>query len=280
MLKKLLAGVLAALIAGSGAGATMTPEQEQQQADQIAKDYVKEYVSDMRAEMKKGDLENLKVSYSKCSAEVCGKEFDLSRRERADYIYYYQVGYGCEDLNKKYAIMTTRDGGLKEFVDIMRDLKELKYDVIDSHDIDDPYETEINDKTIQVYIDKDQFMPRIMVSDAESGTNYEMWSDYTGESLYVNKESVYHYTAPRDTFNSGTGYKNNKKDSSTSSNKKKYNYNSSSSSKHKYTYSDPYDAEDYDNADDYAEEWAEEFGDGDYDDGYDDAYEYWENAMD
>ena len=87
MLKKLLAGVLAALIAGSGAGATMTPEQEQQQADQIAKDYVKEYVSDMRAEMKKGDLENLKVSYSKCSAEVCGKEFDLSRRERADYIY-------------------------------------------------------------------------------------------------------------------------------------------------------------------------------------------------
>ena len=164
MLKKLLAGVLAALIAGSGAGATMTPEQEQQQADQIAKDYVKEYVSDMRAEMKKGDLENLKVSYSKCSAEVCGKEFDLSRRERADYIYYYQVGYGCEDLNKKYAIMTTRDGGLKEFVDIMRDLKELKYDVIDSHDIDDPYETEINDKTIQVYIVNDQFMPRIMVS--------------------------------------------------------------------------------------------------------------------
>ena len=46
-----------------------------------------------------------------------------------------------------------------------------------------------------------------------------------------------------------------------------------------YTYSDPYDAEDYDNVDDFAEEWAEEFGDGDYDDGYDDAYDYWENAM-
>lgn len=47
-----------------------------------------------------------------------------------------------------------------------------------------------------------------------------------------------------------------------------------------YTYSDPYDAEDYDNADDFAEEWAEEFGDGDYDDGYDDAYDYWEDAID
>ena len=35
--KKILAGLLAALMAGSGAGATMTPEQEQQQADQIAK---------------------------------------------------------------------------------------------------------------------------------------------------------------------------------------------------------------------------------------------------
>lgn len=44
--------------------------------------------------------------------------------------------------------------------------------------------------------------------------------------------------------------------------------------------SDTYDAEDYDNADDFAEEWAEEFGDGDYDDGYDDAYDYWEDAMD
>ena len=39
---------------------------------------------------------------------------------------------------------------------------------------------------------------------------------------------------------------------------------------------DPYDAEEYDNADDFAEEWAEEFGDGDYDEGYDDAYDYWE----
>ena len=35
---------------------------------------------------------------------------------------------------------------------------------------------------------------------------------------------------------------------------------------------DPYDAEEYDNADDF----AEEFGDGDYDEGYDDAYDYWE----
>lgn len=280
MLKKLLAGLLAGLMAGSGAGTTMTPEQEQQQADQVAKDYVKEYVSDMRAEMKKGDLENLKVSYHKCSAEICGKTFDLSRRDQADYTYYYQVEYSCEDLDRTYAIMTIRNGELKEFVDIMRDLKELKYDVIDSHEIDDPYETEINDKTIQVYIVNDQFMPRIKVSDAESGTNYEMWSDYTGECLYVGDENVYDYTAPDDTFESGIGYGNNKKDSSTSSNNKKYNSGSSSSSKHKYIYSDPYDAEDYDNADDFAEEWAEEFGDGDYDDGYDDAYDYWEDAMD
>ena len=280
MLKKLLAGLLAGLMAGSGAGATMTPEQEQQQADQMAKDYVKEYVSDMRAEMKKGDLENLKVSYHKCSAEICGKTFDLSRKDQADYTYYYQVEYSCEDLDRTYATMTIRNGELKEFVDIMRNLKELKYDAIDSHDIDDPYETEIGDKTIQVYIVNDQFMPRIKVSDAESGTNYEMWSDYTGECLYVGDKKVYDYTAPGDTLNSDTDYGDNKNDSSSKSNKKKYSTGSGRSSKHKYTYSDPYDAEDYDNADDFAEEWAEEFGDGDYDDGYDDAYDYWEDVMD
>lgn len=45
--------------------------------------------------------------------------------------------------------------------------------------------------------------------------------------------------------------------------------------------SDPYDVEDYDNADDFADEWAEEFADsynGDYEDGYDDAYDYWESG--
>lgn len=42
---------------------------------------------------------------------------------------------------------------------------------------------------------------------------------------------------------------------------------------------DPYDAEDYDNADDFADDWAEEFGYGDYEEGYDDAYDYWEEVM-
>ena len=39
---------------------------------------------------------------------------------------------------------------------------------------------------------------------------------------------------------------------------------------------DPYDADDFDNADDFADEWAEEFGDGDFEEGYEDAYDYWE----
>ncbi len=45
------------------------------------------------------------------------------------------------------------------------------------------------------------------------------------------------------------------------------------------TYYDPYDVQDYDNADDFADDWAEEFGDGDWDDGYDDAYDYWYDEM-
>lgn len=44
--------------------------------------------------------------------------------------------------------------------------------------------------------------------------------------------------------------------------------------------SDLYDADDYDNGDDFADDWAEEFGDGDEDDGYDDAYDYWEEWND
>ena len=38
-------------------------------------------------------------------------------------------------------------------------------------------------------------------------------------------------------------------------------------------------AEEYDDPDDFADEWAEEFGNGDYDDGYDEAYDYWEEEM-
>ncbi|MFR7662606.1 MAG: hypothetical protein ACLUZ0_05925 [Coprococcus sp.] len=59
--------------------------------------------------------------------------------------------------------------------------------------------------------------------------------------------------------------------------KKNSGYTSSYDRHKKY---DPYDAYDYDDADDFADDWAEEFGDGDYDDGYDDAYDYWEDEMD
>ena len=69
---------------------------------------------------------------------------------------------------------------------------------------------------------------------------------------------------------SDTGIKNN------SNSQPSYNAN-------KKTYTgksfDPYDAEEYDDPDDFADEWAEEFGDGDYDDGYEDAYDYWEDEM-
>ena len=59
--------------------------------------------------------------------------------------------------------------------------------------------------------------------------------------------------------------------SSGSSGYKKNSGYTSSYDRHKKC--DPYDAYDYDDADDDADDWAEEFGDGDYDDGYDDAYD-------
>ena len=91
---------------------------------------------------------------------------------------------------------------------------------------------------------------------------------------------VYCYEKEHPDYGSVTSI--NASSSSNTTSQKKYHSNSGSgsSSKHKYVYTDPYDAEDYNDADDFAEDWAEEFGDGDYDDGYDDAYDYWEDAMD
>ena len=86
------------------------------------------------------------------------------------------------------------------------------------------------------------------VSGTSAGT-YSSSSSASDKSSYESKSN--------DT--SSSGYKGN------SNNKKKY---------------DPYDAYDYDDADDFADDWAEEFGYGDYDDGYDEAYDYWEDEMD
>ena len=93
-------------------------------------------------------------------------------------------------------------------------------------------------------------------------------------------QMVYCYEKEHPDYGSVTN--NNASSSSNTTSQKKYHSNSGSgsTSKHKYVYTDPYDAEDYNDADDFAEDWAEEFGDGDYDDGYDDAYDYWEDALD
>lgn len=65
-------------------------------------------------------------------------------------------------------------------------------------------------------------------------------------------------------------YMSEKKSSTSAKPKKQYTYVSSSS-----ITTDPYDADSYDDPDDFADEWAEEFGDGDADAGWDDAWDYW-----
>lgn len=83
MLKKLLAGVLAALIAGSGAGATMTPEQEQQQADQIVKLAAEKDVTIANLKEKLVSAEEKMIEYAKMVEMENNNQGRIQELERA-----------------------------------------------------------------------------------------------------------------------------------------------------------------------------------------------------
>ena len=114
------------------------------------------------------------------------------------------------------------------------------------------------------------------------------WNFKTQRSVYCEKHYKSIYENYKEKQSSGSGASKRNYSSSYSQN---YNRNSSSGKKNSTpsyssrTYSnsfsakqrDPYDANNYDDPDDFADDWAEEFGDGDYDSGYDDAYDYWES---
>lgn len=81
------------------------------------------------------------------------------------------------------------------------------------------------------------------------------------------------------TYSSNSGVNSTRYNSSGTSGKYSHSRSSASAKSGSPSRSrsvDPYDADDFDNADDFADEWAEEFGDGDFEEGYEDAYDYWE----
>lgn len=159
---------------------------------------------------------------------------------------------------------------------LMMRLRSAKTGVYGNHHVWKHYDKVKNGVITRVYILDQQYDHILTIYDENHEHCYELIPYDDGDQLYIDGELVY-----TDDYKLRQTYiESDSTTSSSSSQNKNYYSGSSSSSKHKYTNSDLYDAEDYDNADDFAEEWAEEFGDGDYDDGYDDAYDYGEDVMD
>lgn len=262
---------MAALTAGSGPSAA-------QQADQFAENFVQEYVKDMDAEMESSWYQlNMEVSYESCTEKECEKYIELNDDKTADYTYYYKIEYTSDNIDDEYESLTGIND-LYFFTTSMERLKWAKSDVYSRHHVRPYYDNVQNDVTTRIYVVDQQSARTLKIYDADHGHCYELVPYDDGDQLYVDGNLVYNYDYL-------VGIKEQEKESNTgkssiSSQNKKYSSGSGNSSRHKNTYSDPYDAKDYDNADDFADEWAEEFGDGNYDDGYDDAYDYWKDAND
>ncbi len=96
----------------------------------------------------------------------------------------------------------------------------------------------------------------------------------TYSSNKTSGSSTYSRGSGASSTSSGSGSSVSSKSGSSSGSGSSASSKSGSSSRSRST--DPYDADEFDNADDFADEWAEEFGDGDFEEGYEDAYDYWE----
>ena len=216
-----------------------------------------------------------KDSYESITKKECEKEIDLAEDEPADYTYYYKIEYTSDEINNQYEHYSNIDF-TEFFTSLMQSLRRAKSDVYGNHHVWKYYDKVKKGVTTRVYILDQQYDHILTIYDEDHEHCYELIPYDDGDQLYIDGELVY----TDDFMLQPSHIESNTSTSSGSSQNKKHYSGSSSSSKNKYTHSDPYDAEDYDNADDFAEEWAEEFGDDDYDDGYDDAYDYWEDAMD
>lgn len=282
MFKRLLAGVMASLMATTGCASP-----KEKRSMEFAEKYMQKYVAEMEEEMPDawddGELD-LKVTYSSCSEEEAENVIDLDTDEPAKYSYYYTVDYTSDNIDDFYK--SYKDSGyVNMFYHKMQDLKSAKIGVKSHHfwwglSHFDRYDKKKNVET-RIYVLNQSKEDPFIIFRKDHTHCYEIRScDYGSFDLYVDGSMVYCYEKEHPDYGSVTN--NNASSSSNTTSQKKYHSNSGSgsSSKHKYVYTDPYDAEDYNDADDFAEDWAEEFGDGDYDDGYDDAYDYWEDAMD
>lgn len=247
----------------------------QVKADEKAEKYVQEYAADLQSDMCQSGLDDIKVDYRECSSELFHNFFEIKADEDADYMYYYVLEFGSDQMNQLYKT-NVQNGDLAPFIQTMDEERKVKNSLYDS-----TYHKQritMDNQTIVVYI-ADDCKDFGIIIEGEDGVSYKLYQDDTKTRLYINEKEVdtelpKEKDSTSDSETSRGGMPNLHGDSSTADSTGDSSSGSGSSGRR----NDPYDVYDYDDPDDFADEWAEEFGDGDYDDGYDDAYAYWEEA--
>ncbi len=195
-----------------------------------------------------------------------------------DYQYYFLLDYHCDLIADLYQ-KSTENGAEDTFALMMRKLLDIKEDLMRQlREQGGPYS--YKDKMMEVNVG-DRMERESFLLKTSTGETYQVFSDEGNYWIEVNGERIekMDYNAPY--FDENSGYKptpgtDTEEEEPTILPNVKPNHHTYDS----FTPSDPYDVEDYDNADDFADEWADEFADsynGDYEDGYDDAYDYWED---
>lgn len=223
-------------------------------------EYMDEYTENLQDQMRKAGIDDIRVTYKKCSRDYFDEYWGIDEYDSSDYFYYFILDYYSDSIDSIYT-ENTSNGDFEPFIKLMNEVRMVK----DNREGVYEYSQDIRmgDKWIAVYIGDKNLSGDITIK-KESDQTYTLEQNQYARWVYVNGQEV--YAKSRETNSAGSsGYSGNSS----------WGSSSGSSSRN-----DPYDVYDYDDPDEFADEWGEEFGDGSYEDGYDDAYDYWEEEMD
>lgn len=222
--------------------------------------YMDEYTENLQDQMRKAGIEDIRVTYKKCSRDYFDEYWGTDEYDSSDYFYYFILDYYSDSIDSIYA-ENTLNGDFEPFIKRMNDVSMVK----DNREGVYEYSQDVRmgDKWIAIYIGDKNLSGDITIK-KEPDQIYTLEQNQYARWIYVNGQEVYAKSRETNSAES-SGYSGNSSQGSSSG----------ASSKN-----DPYDVYDYDDPDEFADEWGEEFGDGSYEDGYDDAYDYWEDEMD
>lgn len=243
---------------------------------EFAVNFVEACVDNLEENLSDCGLKDVDITYERVGKESYSK-YQNPLNKAKDYQYYFLLEYHCDRIADLYQT-STEYGAEDTFALMMRKLLDIKEDLLRQiRNQSGPYA--YKNKRVEVNVDdrmeRDSFLLK-----TSAGETYQVFSDGENYWIEVNGKRIekMDYNAPYLDENSGydlTSGKDKEEEASHVVPSEKSEYSGHGS----FTPSDPYDVNDYDNADDFADEWADEFADsynGDYDDGYDDAYDYWE----